>query len=70
MKNTIKYLIAVIIFCAQIILCVLKYAEVINWPWIWVVSPFWIPLALSFVAIIGYFAFVGFTFLKGITKMR
>lgn len=24
----------------------LKIAGIIHWPWVWVLSPFWIPLAL------------------------
>ncbi len=27
----------------------LKIAGVINWPWIWVLAPFWIPLALGVI---------------------
>ena len=31
---------------------ILKLCKVIAWPWIWVVAPFWIPLALSLIIII------------------
>jgi len=31
---------------------ILKLCKVIAWPWIWVVAPFWIPLALSIIIII------------------
>jgi len=31
---------------------ILKLCKVIAWPWIWVVAPFWIPIALSLVIII------------------
>jgi ABC-type antimicrobial peptide transport system permease subunit len=31
---------------------VLKLCEVIKWPWIWVLSPFWMPLALVLAIII------------------
>lgn len=27
----------------------LKLTHYINWPWLWVLSPFWIPLALWLV---------------------
>lgn len=29
-----------------LIFIVLKLCKVINWPWIWVLAPIWIPLAL------------------------
>lgn len=31
---------------------ILKLCKVINWSWIWVLAPFWIPLALSLIIII------------------
>ena len=31
---------------------ILKLCKVIAWPWIWVVAPFWIPLALGLIIII------------------
>lgn len=31
-----------------IIFIVLKLCHVIAWPWVWVLSPVWIPLALVF----------------------
>ena len=31
---------------------ILKLCKVIAWPWIWVVAPFWIPLALSIIIIL------------------
>lgn len=30
---------------------VLKLTETIDWPWIWVLSPFWIPLALGLTVV-------------------
>jgi len=33
----------------------LKVGNVIDWPWIWVFSPFWIPV----VAIVGLFLLIG-----------
>lgn len=29
---------------------VLKLCKVINWPWLWVLSPFWIPWAIVIAA--------------------
>ena len=34
---------------------ILKLCNVIDWPWVWVTAPFWIPLALC----IAFFAVVG-----------
>lgn len=36
---------------------VLKLCNVIVWPWIWVLAPFWIPLAIivAILIIIGLF---------------
>lgn len=31
---------------------VLKLCNVITWPWIWVLSPFWIPIALILAILI------------------
>ncbi|MBP3884929.1 MAG: hypothetical protein J6D54_08350 [Olsenella sp.] len=31
---------------------ILKLCHVIDWPWLWVLAPFWVPLALA-VAIVG-----------------
>jgi len=31
---------------------VLKLTGHITWPWIWVTAPFWIPVAILFVALI------------------
>lgn len=31
---------------------VLQLCGVIHWPWIWVVAPFWIPLAIAIVILI------------------
>lgn len=35
-----------------IVFIVLKLCNIINWSWIWVLSPIWIPLALLIVAVI------------------
>ena len=32
-----------------IVFIVLKLCGVISWPWIWVLAPIWIPLALALI---------------------
>ena len=41
---------------------VLKLCGVITWSWLWVLSPFWIPLVIAVVAliIIGLVVFIKF----------
>lgn len=49
-----------------LIFVTLKLTGVINWSWLWVLSPFWIPFAL-----VGAIAFVAGLVLLGIyTKKR
>lgn len=31
-----------------IVFLILKLAEVIDWPWLWVLSPLWIPFSMAF----------------------
>lgn len=40
-----------------IILIVLKLTDVINWSWLWVLSPFWAPFVIA-LAIVGTVAAV------------
>lgn len=35
-----------------IVFIVLKLCKVITWPWLWVLSPIWIPLALLLIIFI------------------
>lgn len=42
------------IFCAQIILCVLKWGGVIDWSWLWVLSPLWIGAAVFLLFGLGF----------------
>ena len=44
-----------------LIFIVLKLMGYIDWSWLWVLSPIWIPLALSLIVII-------FAFFKGVYK--
>lgn len=39
-----------------IIFLILKLVDVIDWPWIWVCSPIWIPIA--FLLFVGVMAFI------------
>ena len=34
----------------------LKLAGIIDWPWVWVLSPLWIGLAIAVLATIAYVA--------------
>jgi len=36
---------------------VLKIMGIINWAWIWVLAPFWIPLAIAIIIVILYVIF-------------
>lgn len=40
---------------------VLKLTGVIAWSWLWVLAPFWIPLALFFVIMLIWFLIYVFT---------
>ena len=44
-------------FCGvlAIVFIVLKLIGVISWPWIWVLSPIWIPIVLAVLYIILLF---------------
>jgi len=42
-----------------IVFIVLKLTEVIDWRWIWVVSPIWIGVAFWVVVILGFFGLLG-----------
>lgn len=44
-------------FLTGLVFLVLKLTGVVAWPWIWVLAPFWIPLAIAFLWIIGLLAF-------------
>lgn len=43
-----------------LIFIVLKLVGVIDWPWIWVLSPFWIPVALVLAIVTIVILVVGF----------
>ncbi|MBK1883697.1 hypothetical protein JIN85_14865 [Luteolibacter pohnpeiensis] len=37
-----------------IVFITLKLTGAIHWPWLWVVSPLWIPITLILLALVGY----------------
>jgi len=45
----------------------LKLGHVIEWPWLWVLSPLWIPLAIVLVVLFG--CFVGYLVSSVIIRM-
>lgn len=42
-----------------IVFIVLKLVGVINWSWIWVLSPIWIPIAIALLILISVIIIVG-----------
>lgn len=36
-----------------IVFIVLKLTNVISWPWLWVLAPIWIPMAIALVGLGG-----------------
>ena len=38
---------------------VLKLTHVINWSWLWVLSPIWISAIIAVIMIVAFIAFVG-----------
>ncbi len=41
----------------QIVFIVLKLIGVINWSWLWVLSPIWITVALIMIIVVAHFIF-------------
>lgn len=43
-------------FCGllQIAFIVLKLCRVINWSWIWVLAPMWVPICIMIVAVLTH----------------
>ncbi len=37
-----------------IVFIVLKLTDLINWSWVWVLAPFWIPACVAIVGLIIY----------------
>lgn len=36
----------------------LKLANVISWPWVWVLSPFWVPITMMTLVILSFWFIV------------
>lgn len=36
-----------------VVFIVLKLCGIISWSWLWVTAPFWIPLSIGLVVVIG-----------------
>ena len=43
-----------------IVFITLKLIGTIDWPWVWVLSPIWAPIALAFAIVIIAFLIAGF----------
>lgn len=40
-----------LVMVVGVVFLVLKLVGVINWAWVWVLAPFWTPIALYFVLV-------------------
>lgn len=49
-----------LLFILGIVFVVLKLTGVVTWPWIWVLAPFWIGLALWLVIMLIAAVVIGF----------
>lgn len=38
-----------------VVFIVLKLTNVIDWSWWWVLAPFWVPIAIGIVLLVGLF---------------
>jgi hypothetical protein len=57
----IKELVNLLLGCLQVVFIVLKLVGVVNWSWVWVLSPFWIPVfGVVFVLVFYLVVFVFF----------
>jgi hypothetical protein len=53
-----------------LILVILKLTGVINWSWVWVTSPIWIPIALIFFILAVALGVVLILFAMGVDRDR
>ena len=51
-----------------IVFIVLKLTHVISWPWIWVLAPFWVGIALALV--VGIVALLIWSSFKALGRKR
>lgn len=52
MENKVVYQGPGVLSLLLVAFIVMKLCGVITWPWLWVLSPFWIPLVIAVVALI------------------
>lgn len=62
MENKVVYQGPGVLSLLLVAFIVMKLCGVITWPWLWVLSPFWIPLVIAVVAliVIGLVVFIKF----------
>ncbi|AOZ63755.1 hypothetical protein SEA_WEASELS2_176 [Rhodococcus phage Weasels2] len=48
---------------------VLKLTGVIAWSWLWVLAPFWIPIAIVLVVLVGLGLIAGVAKIAGVDKL-
>lgn len=49
MGELLAGILGTIIEFAGIVFVILKIDNSINWPWLWVLAPFWVPIALAII---------------------
>lgn len=52
MENKVVYQGPGVLSLLLVAFIVMKLCGVITWPWLWVLSPFWIPLVIAVVVLI------------------
>ena len=50
-KKTVVSYNTFLVMVLGVVFLVLKLVGVINWAWVWVLAPFWTPIALYFVLV-------------------
>ena len=48
-----------LIYALFLVFFALKLCGVIDWPWIWVLAPLWIPLGLAIIIFIAALMYIG-----------
>ena len=51
--RTITWTLIAVSFASQVALLVLQFSNLIEWEWVWVVSPIWILCVIGFIGIVG-----------------
>lgn len=52
----------ILAFILGLLFVLLKITGHLAWSWLWVLAPFWLPLALGIVLIAGYFLVLALIF--------